>query len=280
MLLLVLSGAALWWLWQQLTRTAQNNTWLAFVAGSIAAGATAAGTLPVLVSRDISGRVRDVLLGLGAGVMLAASAFSLVVPALEAATSSGASRGNAGLIVGAGLMLGALLLLALDRYVPHDQFIASAAGSLAHARVLRRTWLFVFAVSLHNLPEGLAIGVAYGGPDHVSAASLATGISIQDIPEGLVISLALLAAGYRRGFATLLGAMSGLIEPVGAALGAAIIGIAAELLPWGLAFAAGAMLFVICHEIIPESHREGHGRAATIGLMFGFVVMTVLDTAL
>lgn len=279
-LLAVALGVVLWWAWHRLSRTAQQHTFQAFIAGTIAAAATAAGTLPVLARWTISARVRDILLGFGAGVMLAASAFSLVIPALAAAAAGGAPRLQAGIIVGAGIFCGALLLLLLDRYVPHDRFIEAADGSVAHALALRRTWLFVFAVTLHNIPEGLAIGVAYGGRDQASGATLATGISIQDVPEGLVISLALLAAGYRRAFALLLGAVSGFVEPLAAAAGAAIIGISASLLPWGLALAAGAMLCVITHDVVPEIHRHGHERAATLALMSGFVIMTVLDTAL
>jgi ZIP family zinc transporter len=145
---------------------------------------------------------------------------------------------------------------------------------------LRRTWLFVFAIALHNVPEGLAIGVGYAANNGLRADALATGIAIQDVPEGLVVAVALLAAGYSRVFAVLIGMASGLVEPLGAVLGAAVVGHSAMLLPWGLGFAAGAMLFVISHEIIPESHRKGHEAFATSGLMIGFVLMMLLDTAL
>ena len=138
----------------------------------------------------------------------------------------------------------------------------------------------MFAIALHNLPEGLAIGVGYAGNDGLRGNALATGIAIQDVPEGLVVAVALLAAGYKRWIAVGLGMASGLVEPLGAVLGASIIGWSAALLPWGLGFAAGAMLFVISHEIIPESHRKGHEAYATSGLMIGFVLMMLLDTAL
>jgi hypothetical protein len=137
-----------------------------------------------------------------------------------------------------------------------------------------------FANVYFKLPEGLAIGVAYASSDPVAAAALATGIAIQDVAEGLVIALALTAAGYQRHLAVALGAASGLVEPVGALAGAAIVTASIGLLPWGLAFAAGAMLWVISHEIIPESHRQGHQSAVTAGLVIGFVLMMVLDTAL
>ncbi|MEJ7688130.1 MAG: ZIP family metal transporter [Variovorax sp.] len=253
----------------------------ALVGGSIAALATALGTLPVMFSQRLSQRVQDTMFGFGAGVMLAACAFSLIIPGLAAARSGGAFGGGAwaaGGIMGAAILLGGLALLLMDRVLPHEHFIKGREGH--DARSLRRAWLFVFAIALHNLPEGLAIGVGYAGNDGVSADALATGIAIQDVPEGLVVAVALLAAGYRRAFAVGIGMASGLIEPLGAVAGAAIVGYSAALLPWGLGFAAGAMLFVISHEIIPESHRKGHEAFATAGLMVGFVLMMLLDTAL
>ncbi|MFQ6707810.1 ZIP family metal transporter, partial [Bordetella pertussis] len=176
------------------------------------------------------------------------------------------------------ILLGGAVLLASDRLLPHEHFIKGKEGRAS--RTLRRTWLFVFAIMLHNVPEGLAIGVGYAGSDSLRGAALATGIAIQDVPEGLVVALALLAAGYSRAFSVALGMLSGLVEPLGAIVGAAVVGWSAAMLPWGLGFAAGAMLFVISHEIIPESHRKGHEVPATAGLMLGFVLMMLLDTAL
>ena len=280
-LLIAFAAVVMLWVWKTGAAPGQSKVMQAFVAGLIAAGATALGTLPVLITRRmISARVRDVLLGFGAGVMLAATSFSLVIPALASAATLGAGRWSAGLIVACGMLLGAGILLVLDNVVPQTSFARKARDSAVDALAIRRAWLFVFAVSLHNLPEGLAIGVGYAGSSHAAATTLATGITIQDFPEGLVISLALLTAGYQRTFSILVGALSGAIEPVGAALGAAIIGLSATLLPWGLALAGGAMLYVISHDIIPESHGKGNGRIATVGLMLGFVLMTVLDTAL
>jgi ZIP family zinc transporter len=250
----------------------------ALTGGSIAALATALGTLPIVFSQRLSERTQDTLFGFGAGVMLAASAFSLIIPGIAAARASGADAWGAGGIVASAILLGGLALLVLDRVLPHEHFIKGVEGR--DARALRRTWLFVFAVALHNLPEGLAIGVGFAGGDALRGSALATGIAIQDVPEGLVVAAALLAAGYRRAFAVAIGMASGLVEPLGAVLGAAIVSHSALLLPWGLGFAAGAMLFVISHEIIPESHRKGHEAFATGGLMVGFVLMMLLDTAL
>ena len=250
----------------------------ALVGGLFAALATALGTLPVLLSQQFSQRAYDSMLGFGAGVMLAASSFSLILPALNAAKAQGASGWEAGGLVGGGLLLGALILLAIDRWTPHEHFIKGREGG--DARSFRRVWLFVLAIALHNLPEGLAIGVAFAANDPVAAASLSLAIAIQDLPEGFVIAVALMTVGYSRRKALLLGAASGLVEPVGAVLGAWVVSAWPLLLPWGLGFAAGAMLFVISHEIIPESHRKGHERWATQGLMLGFALMMVLDTAL
>ncbi len=250
----------------------------AFFGGTAAAIGTALGTLPVLLSRPFSRRAIDSMLGFGAGVMLAASCFSLILPALAVARAQGSGAIGASVLVGAGIVLGAALLFALDRLVPHEHFIKGVEG--ARARALKRVWLFVLAIAVHNFPEGLSIGVAFAGPNQVGAQSLALGIAIQDIPEGLVVALALLSVGYSRALAIGVGILSGMIEIVGAVLGAVIVSVSAVLLPWGLAAAAGAMLFVVSHEIIPESHRKGHEANATGGLLLGFVVMLILDTAL
>ncbi|MDP9919428.1 ZIP family zinc transporter [Variovorax boronicumulans] len=255
--------------------------WNALRGGSVAALATALGTLPVLFSQKLPDKLQDTLFGFGAGVMLAACAFSLIIPGLDAAKSIGVFGGGdwaAGGVIGTAILLGGLVLMTMDRVLPHEHFIKGREGQ--SGRQLRRTWLFVFAIALHNVPEGLAIGVGYAANNGVRADALATGIAIQDVPEGLVVAVALLAAGYSRLFAVLIGMASGLVEPLGAVLGAAVVGHSAMLLPWGLGFAAGAMLFVISHEIIPESHRKGHEAYATSGLMIGFVLMMLLDTAL
>ena len=264
--------------------TARPVVWNAFLGGSVAAVATALGTVPVMFSQRLSERVQDTLFGFGAGVMLAACAFSLIIPGLDAAKAQNLAGGSpwaAGSVIGLSILLGGAVLMLMDKLLPHEHFIKGREGMDGEAvRKLRRTWLFVFAIALHNLPEGLAIGVGYAGNDGLRGNALATGIAIQDVPEGLVVAVALLAAGYKRWIAVGLGMASGLVEPLGAVLGASIIGWSAALLPWGLGFAAGAMLFVISHEIIHESHRKGNEAYATSGLMIGFVLMMLLDTAL
>lgn len=250
----------------------------ALLWGVVAATATTLGTLPIVSTLRLSQRASDAMLGFGAGVMLAASSFSLIIPALAAAESQGAGPWRASAVVGGGILLGALALLLMDRMMPHEHFVKGLEGS--QARKLKRVWLFVLAICLHNFPEGLAIGVGFAAADDVGARALATGIAVQDIPEGLVVALALVSVGYSRGLAVSIALLSGLIEPLASVLGVAVIGLSVKLLPWGLAAAAGAMLFVISHEIIPESHRQGHESAATVGLMVGFVLMMFLDTAL
>lgn len=254
----------------------QEHVRYAFYAGMAAAAATALGAIPALFSRRLSARLHAAMLGFGGGVMLAASIFSLIVPALALFESSTQSW-QGPLQVAAAILMGALLMLALERSVPHEHFIKGAEGHQALA--LKRSWLFVIAIILHNIPEGLAIGVAYASGDAVGASALATGISLQNVPEGFVVAMALLAVGYSRLVALSVGMLSGLVEPIMAVTGA-IVMTNPMLLPWGLAMAAGAMLFVISHEMIPESHRQGHEMAATNGLMLGFVLMLVLDTAL
>ena len=249
----------------------------AVVGGSIAAAATALGAIAGTFARDLGSRTKDVLLGFGGGVMLAASAFSLVLPGIDAARDAGLGPWNAGLTVGASVIVGAALIMLLNAVVPHEHFIKGVEGHSPER--VKRAWLFVFAICLHNLPEGFAIGVGYVGSLD-SGHALTTGIAVQDVPEGLVVTFSLIAAGYRRRYAVIAGILSGLPEPVGAFAGAALVSSLPFLLPMGLGVAAGAMLFVISHEIIPESHRSGHEQFATMGLVLGFVVMMLLDTAL
>ncbi|MGE0803194.1 MAG: ZIP family metal transporter, partial [Lautropia sp.] len=241
--------------------TASPAMALALGGGMLAAVATGLGTLPVLLAQSFSTKANDTMLGFGAGVMLAACAFSLILPGLAAAEALGAGQWGSAGIVGSGVIVGALVLLLVDRFLPHEHFIKGVEGT--RSRELRRAWLFVFAIALHNLPEGLAIGVAASGPDAVGAQALSLGIAIQDVPEGLVVALALHRVGYGRWRSAGLGFASGIVEPIAAVAAASVVTLWTPILPFGLALAAGAMLFVISHEIIPESHRKGHERWAT-----------------
>lgn len=251
---------------------------LALSLGGMAAFATALGVLPMLFASEPGVRARTAMLGFGAGVMLAASCFSLLVPAIEHARTLGYSQWHASLAVGLAVLTGAAALMWLDRVLPHEHEIRPPLS--IPAEHWRSVLLFVLAVILHNIPEGLAIGIAAAGVDFPHATTLATGIAIQDVPEGLVVGLALHSAGMNKKLAALIGAMSGVVEPVAAVFGALALSRSAALLPWGLAFAAGAMLLIVSHEVIPESHRHRKERYATGGLLLGFVLMLVLDTAL
>ncbi len=244
-------------------------------AASLVAGlATGLGAVPALVLTSVSQRRQDIMLGFGAGVMLAATSFSLIIPAVEA--TGGGTVGA--LIVAGGICLGGIFLWLSDRFLPHEHFIKGPEG--ANPQNIRRIWLFIIAITLHNFPEGLAVGVGFGSGDLGRATSLAIGIGLQNMPEGLVVALALIGERYSPGKAALIALATGLVEPVGGAFGAFIVTFARPVLPWGLAFAAGAMLFVVSDEIIPETHRKGFEKEATFGVMVGFILMMVLDISL
>lgn len=242
---------------------------------SLAAGAaTALGAFPAVLLRGISARIESLMLGFAAGVMLAAAFFSLILPGLDAARARGAGDVGAVGIVGSAVLVGAAAIWLIHRYAPHEHFVSGREGPDAHS--LRRIWLFVIAITLHNLPEGLAVGVAFAA-DEASGRAVAIGIGLQNVPEGLAVALALAAVGYGRFAALAIAGATGLVEPVGGFLGASAMTVSMALLPFGLAFAAGAMLFVISEEVMPETHRRGLQMHGTAGLMVGFVVMMALD---
>lgn len=250
----------------------------ALAGSAVAALATALGALPALFIRHISARWEAIMLGFGAGVMVAAACFSLIVPGIEAGAVILGSQLAGVLIVATGLLLGAIGLLFADKLVPHEHPTAGRHGpDWIH---LRRVWLMVFAIALHNFPEGMAIGVGFAGGDPSVGIPLAAAIAIQDVPEGLVVAVALRTVAYSPWKATLAGSLTGLAEPLGAVVGVALGSSFAPFYPLGLGFAAGAMIWVVSHEIIPETHRKGHEQAATLGLIGGFIVMLLLDTGL
>ncbi len=244
--------------------------------GSLAAGLTTGlGAVPVLFGRKPSRPARDALLGFAAGVMLAASFFSLIIPALDAADARYGGGLVSPLIVCVSILLGMGAVAAMNEALPHEHFAQGREGPAAVS--LRRVWLFIIAITIHNAPEGLAVGVGFGAGGFEGGFPIALGIGLQNAPEGLAVAVALLGEGYSKGRAFRIALLTGLIEPVTGLLGAAVIVVAEPLLPWGLAFAAGAMLYVISHEIIPETHRGGHQNRATAGLAVGLVVMLFLD---
>ncbi len=250
----------------------------AVLAGIAGFAATAFGAALGTFLRKLSAVAEDSMLGFAAGMMLAASSFSLIVPALAAAKDITGSAPLSALTVAAGLALGAALMLGIDQFTPHEHAKSGPCGPGAER--IERVWLFFFAITLHNFPEGMALGVSFAQGDLATGLPLTAAIAIQDVPEGLAVVMALRAAGVKTRKAVLLAIASGLTEPLGALLGISLAGGFALAYPAGLGLAAGAMLFVVSHEVIPETHRNGHQTPATIGLMAGFALMMVLDTAL
>ncbi|MBU2641595.1 MAG: ZIP family metal transporter [Thiobacillus sp.] len=273
-----LLATLLWVAWVQGGSSLATPMGQALAGSGVAALATALGALPALFIRRISARWEDVMLGFGAGVMTAAACFSLILPGVAAGTELFGNKPAGALIVVVGFVAGALLLLLADKAVPHEHVQSGRQGPDWIA--LRRVWLMVFAIALHNFPEGMAIGVGFAGGDLSVGIPLATAIAIQDIPEGLVVAVALRTVAYAPWQAAGAAALTGLAEPLGAIVGVALTSGFAPLYPAGLGFAAGAMIWVVSHEIIPETHRKGHQQAATLGLIGGFAVMMMLDTAL
>jgi ZIP family zinc transporter len=245
-----------------------------FLAGSM----TAVGAIPILFNWSMSMRAHDTFLGFAAGVMLAASFFSLIIPGLEFAEQLTGSVTLSALVMVTGLVIGVGAIAVLNEIMPHTHFVQGRQGPMSSR--LQKVWLFVFAITIHNFPEGLAVGVSFGGGDVGNGTSIAIGIGLQNAPEGLAVAVALLGEGYSRKKSFLIAALSGMIEPVGGLLGVLAVTMSQQILPWGLAFAAGAMIYVIVHEIIPEIHNRNFATEATAGLTAGLVLMMFLDVTL
>jgi len=255
------------------------------VGGLVIAGLNLLGASLVFVVRDPSDRLLDGALGFAAGVMLAAAFTSLIIPGIEQYS------GGDPVPVLVGVALGALFLDQADGLVPHAHYLvtgerrsdaANPSESLPVSEErLAGVVLFVLAITLHNMPEGLAVGVGFGSGDLDTAIPLMLAIGIQNIPEGLAVSVAAVNAGLdRRAYAVFAGVRSGVVEIPLAVLGAYAVQTVTVLLPYAMGFAAGAMLFVISDEIVPETHTRGHERIATLGTMLGVVVMLYLDVSL
>ncbi len=246
---------------------------LGLLASLLAGCATGLGALPILVKSDFSRRSLDLMLGFAAGVMLAASAFSLLVPAIDIIAPAN-DWTQVITVVGLGLLLGGLFVHVADRYIPHEHFEKGQEGP---SSTMARVWLLVLAITIHNFPEGLAVGVSFGTGDTLTGVSVAVAIALQNIPEGLAVAAPMVREGYSRKYAAGLALLTGLVEPIGGILGVSVVTFAVFLLPYGLAFAAGAMIFVVGDEMVPESHSEGNERLATWGIMIGFFIMMTLD---
>ncbi|WP_268746548.1 ZIP family metal transporter [Nitrincola sp. A-D6] len=267
--------------WPHLEQRLENlsTLQLGLLASLIAGLFTAVGAIPIFFIKQLSRSIEDSLMGFGAGVMLAATAYELVLPAIDHADTLFGPAWVTILILTVGIAAGGLLLLALHKYVPHEHFILGPESGADHIKI-RRVWLFIMAIALHNLPEGLAVGVGFGGNDLASGVALAIGIGLQNMPEGLVVAIALMSLGYSRMTAFGVTLITGLVQPLGGLIGVVAVSLVDLMMPFALAFAAGAMLFVISHEIIPESHSKGHQSKATFGVLLGFVVMTAIGIAL
>ncbi|MBE7381600.1 MAG: ZIP family metal transporter [Leptolyngbya sp. SIO1E4] len=255
-----------------------NTLMVGAIASLLAGLGTAVGAIPVLLPGQPSEKTEGILLGIGGGIMLAATSFSLILPGTEAAIALGYSSEIAALVMVAGVLSGGGLLWIVHNRFPHEHIFKGQEGP--HVENLKRIWLFVAAITLHNFPEGLAVGVGFGAGETSGAVALALGIALQNMPEGLVVAWSLRSLEYSPWYALGISTLTGLVEPVGGILGAGIVSIAQEALPWGMAFAAGAMLFVIVDEIIPDIAQKSLGQSGTLGIMVGFVIMMFLDIAL
>lgn len=245
---------------------------------------TAIGAATVFIGRELSRRTLDAMLGFAAGVMIAASYWSLLAPAIAMSAEGPLPEWLPATV---GFMLGGLFLFGIDKILPHLHLGFGAEEAEGVSTTWRRTTLLILAITLHNFPEGLAVGVAFGAlaaglPEAslTGAIALAIGIGIQNLPEGMAVSMPLRREGLPKFKSFMYGQGSALVEPVAGVLGAALVIVAKPILPYALAFAAGAMIFVVVEELIPESQRGNNTDFATMGAMVGFAVMMVLDVAL
>lgn len=252
-----------------------STFWMGALASLLAGLGTGVGALGIFLLRRPSERAEDGMLSAAAGIMLAATFFSLLLPALGQADELTPNRYLAVSIVAIGVLAGAGGLFAIHRIVPHEHFVLGKEGPQSDR--LERIWLFVIAITLHNFPEGMAVGVGFAGGME-NGIPLAVGIGLQNIPEGFAVALSLISVGNSAARAFWVAMLTGLVEPVGGVIGAGAVSLAEPLMPLILAMAAGAMLFVISDEIIPETHRRGYENVATFSLLGGFVVMMFLDT--
>ena len=247
-------------------------------------GMTAAGAATVFLAKNVSRSLLNAMLGFAAGVMIAASFWSLLAPAIQMSEGSGVPGWIPATV---GFLLGGAFLWVVDRILPHLHL----GLEIEQAEGIKTTWqrsvLLVTAITLHNFPEGLAVGVAFGAvaaglpaATLAGAIALAIGIGIQNFPEGLAVAMPLRREGFSRGKSFLYGQASGLVEPIAGVLGAAAVLLMQPILPYALSFAAGAMIYVVVEELIPESQQGQDTHMSTIGAMLGFAVMMILDVAL
>lgn len=259
----------------------------ALVAGIFTWGMTALGASVVFFARKVNRRLLDAMMGFAAGVMIAASFFSLLLPAIDMAEIQGLAPWVPAAV---GFVLGGIFLRLADAVLPHLHVGARMSEAEGLSTSWRRATLLVLAITLHNIPEGLAVGVTFGaaasgvevatGATLAAAIALSIGIGLQNFPEGIAVAMPLRGEGVSRGKAFWYGQLSGVVEPLSAVIGAWAVLSVQPMLPYALAFAAGAMIYVVVEELIPESQRHGNTDLATMGAMGGFTVMMILDVAL
>lgn len=262
----------------------ENHIVQAFLATLFTWGVTALGAAMVFFFKEINKKVLDGMLGFAAGVMIAASFWSLLAPAIELSESMGLIPW---LPAVAGFLLGGFFLFGVDHLLPHLHIGAKMSEAEGIHTTWKRSVLLVLAITLHNIPEGLAVGVGFGAvaagipsANLSGAIALALGIGLQNFPEGAAVSIPLRREGLSRWKSFVYGQASGLVEPVAGVLGAVLVLAMRPILPYALAFAAGAMIYVVAEEVLPEASRESNGHLATIGTMIGFALMMLLDVAL
>ena len=246
------------------------------------AGTTLGSAMVFFMKKEMNQRLQKLLLGFASGVMIAASVWSLLIPAIGMAEDAG---GIAWIPAAAGFLLGMGFLLVLDTVTPHLHFTEEKPeGMPSH---LKKTTMLVLAVTLHNIPEGMAVGVTFAGAmtgngtlTLAGAFALSVGIAIQNFPEGAIISMPLKGQGISRTRAFAYGTLSGIVEPVAAFFTILLTGLVVPFLPYLLAFAAGAMIYVVVEELIPEAQTGAHSNIGTVGVALGFVLMMILDVAL
>ena len=247
---------------------------LVFLTALGVGGATLFGVAIGFIFKNLSHKFSDIVLSFAAGVMLSAAVIGLVLPSLE-------YGGKWGIVITVGgIFAGAFCLNLIDRLVPHLHKLAGAEPEAHGSSKLGKVLLFVTAIAIHNLPEGIAAGVGFGSENDAQALVIAGGIALQNIPEGMVIVGPMLAAGVKPRRAFLLAALTGVVEIIGTLLGYLAVSVATAILPFALAFAGGTMLYVVSDEMIPETHAHGHQRGATYALLFGFCLMLVTDLLL
>ena len=237
-------------------------------------GATVVGAVIGFLFKNISHRFSDIVLSFAAGVMLAAAVLGLILPSVEYGGKWGL------LITVAGIFTGAVCLNLIDKLVPHLHKLAGVDTEAHNNAGLGKILLFVTAIAIHNLPEGIAAGVGFGSGDNTQAIIIALGIALQNIPEGMIIIAPMLSAGVKPRRTFLIAAATGLVEVVGTFIGYFAVSIASAILPFALAFAGGTMLYVVSDEMIPETHAHGHQRGATYALLVGFCLMLATDILL